>query len=164
CNARAGPAALRPMGRAWVVALPVLLVRTAIPAGAQPDLESARARLAEARERVAEAQKRADAAAAELSAAETALAEVELELERLEDAISLAESEIDGMREELRRFAIEQYVGRSDPPPFLASEEDLGAAVRAEALSEIVSGANGDVLDRYRLFAAELDTARKEAA
>jgi murein DD-endopeptidase MepM/ murein hydrolase activator NlpD len=155
--------------RLLAVLVGLVLLLAALPAvlpaaGAQSELEAARAELAAARSRVADAQARADAAAAALSDAETRLAEVEAELERLDDAVAAGEAEVASMRDDLREIAVDRYLGAADTPTVLSGTDTIAEAVRADALMEVVTGRNADVLDRFRLITADLETMREDAA
>ncbi len=94
-----------------------------------------------------------DAARAAVVAAEAALAETEAQ-------IVAAEAEIAATRDDLRRIAVDSFVGRNsdaeaDLALFQASE--LSEGVRARAYLDFGSGNLGDLLDQLRALEADLE-------
>jgi peptidoglycan hydrolase CwlO-like protein len=119
----------------------------------QGEVEQVQAALAELERLVVEQSAEVAAARATVVAAEAALAATE-------EQITLTEGRIDGVRENLRRLAIDAYLGRNngaDGDLALLKADDLSDGVRARAYLDFGSGNLGDLLDEQRALQADLE-------
>jgi murein DD-endopeptidase MepM/ murein hydrolase activator NlpD len=97
------------------------------------------------------ARERANAAAGALSDAETRAAELESRVSEQQRALEAAEASLAALRDATRQAAVDAYVGAaSDPSDQLMLGDDINRQVQAEALVELVTQGNADILDQYR--------------
>jgi murein DD-endopeptidase MepM/ murein hydrolase activator NlpD len=98
---------------------------------------------------VAAAQKRANAAAARYAAAQSGLAKAEAEVADLEARTATARAELDALASKVRSLAVQQYVDGGIRPSIV--DPDPGRLARGQAMLRIITQADTDDLDRYRV-------------
>jgi murein DD-endopeptidase MepM/ murein hydrolase activator NlpD len=111
---------------------------------------------------VAAAQKRANAAAARLAAAQSAAARVQAEVAELERRTAEAKGKVDELGTRVRTLAVEQYVTGKPTVPLVSG--DPSRAVRGQAMLRIVTAADVDDLDRFRVARDDLAESREALA
>jgi murein DD-endopeptidase MepM/ murein hydrolase activator NlpD len=107
------------------------------------------------------ARERAEAAAGALARAETEVGQLEARAAEQQHALEVAEANLATLREASRRAAVDAYVGAAgDPGDQLMLGDDINRQVQAEALVQLVTQGNADVLDQYRAQIEDAEAAR----
>ncbi len=134
----------------------IILGATTLPAQAQSDLDQARADVEDIVERMDEAQERADRAAARVADAETDIGRTQLAIDSLLADLELSEQELEVLREELKEFAVQRYIGETLSAKAFETDEINDYTVAA-SLARFAGLDNRDVIDEYRFTNDQID-------
>jgi len=132
------------------------------PSGAD-SIDRAREQADAAADAVEAAQRRANAAA---EAWHTAFEELEglgADIAVLETDIARVRADLAVLEDEVREFAISQYVSASTGPSYLA-DTDINRGARADALARMVVTGRADSRDQFRLVRSSLEDLEAELA
>jgi len=110
---------------------------------------------------LARAREAANAAAGEFAAAETEVSELELRVADQQRQLDAIEASLGSLRAATQQAAVDAYVGAAnDPSDQLMLGDDINRQVQAEALVQLVTQSNADVLDQYRAQLEDAQSAR----
>lgn len=159
---------LRPMRRwasprvvAVIAAAAVILASTKV--SAQDPVAAAEAAARAAANRVVEAQNRADRATKAFFEAESQLEQLKIELAEQERAVGGAKERVDALREGLREFLIDQYVGQTDQFSWFQMS-DINQGLVQQELSTISANRRAVEIDEFRRAATDLQNLTNQLA
>ena len=139
-----------------------------VPVDAQTELDRARDEVAAATERLESfladlesTQQRGNELAGEYWQVESGLQKLSLDVVATEEAAAQLESDMSGLRDQVKVIALDQYMSQVDDLD-VRSHENVADQAAAEALARLVVGADNEAIDQLMVLAADSDRLRSE--
>ena len=139
-----------------------------VPVDAQTELDRARDEVAAATERLESfladlesTQQRGDELAGEYWQVESGLQKLGLDVVTTKEAAAQLESDMSGLRDQVKVIALDQYMSQVDDID-VRSHENVADQAAAEALARLVVGADNEAIDQLMVLAAGSDRLRSE--
>jgi len=139
-----------------------------VPVDAQTELDRARDEVAAATERLESfladlesTQQRGNELTGEYWQVESGLQKLGLDVVATEEAAAQLESDMSGLRDQVKVIALDQYMSQVDDLD-VRSHENVADQAAAEALARLVVGADNEAIDQLMVLAADSDRLRSE--